>query len=149
MFYALNAALIVSSFVFSWWMFRSNIFSFTLALCMAFGTQFHWIYNCSPIVSLYLFVIYVEANLLCLLKVVQSGTRAWKAAFLVSLIVVALCHEQWLDYFGFLFLGGIFLWLGAWHWQAAELKRRVAFALLAACAVAVVYLSIQIGRAHV
>ena len=114
-FYFLNAALIVCSFAFSWCMFRSAVFSYTLALCMAFGTHFHWLYINPGVEAFYLFVIYIEANLLCLSKVLQTGRRSWQIAFVGSLLVLALSHEQWLDYFGFLTLASLFLWTYAWR----------------------------------
>ena len=114
-FYALNAALIVASFALSWSMFRSAIFSFTLTLCMAFGTQFHWAYACSPVILLYLFVIYLEANLLCFVKLLQTGGRGWRIAFPLTLIPVALCTELWADYLAFLTLGSLFLFAYAWR----------------------------------
>ena len=108
-FYFLNALLIVCSFGLSWLMFRSAIFSFTLTICMAFSTQFHWLYACSSIESFYLFVIYLEANVLCLMKFAHTGRRSWQLGFVGTLILLALAHEQWLDYLGFLTLGSIFL----------------------------------------
>lgn len=144
-FYFLNAALIVASFGISWFMFRSPIFSFTLTICMAFGTQFHWLYVCSSIECFYLFVIYIEANLLCLMKYAQTGRRSWQVGFVATLILLALAHEQWLDYLGFVTLGSVFLFFYARRADLGELKGRAQFMLLASWAVAIIYLSIRLS----
>jgi hypothetical protein len=144
-FYFLNAALIVCSFAFSWWMFRSAVFSFTLALCMGLSTQFSWVYVCSSIVAHYLFLIYMQANVLCLLKTVETGRRCWQVAFAGTLVLLALCHETWLDYLGFVTLASACLLLYARRASMPELKRRVLVVLSVSWCVAAVYLAIRLN----
>jgi hypothetical protein len=144
-FYALNALVIVSSFFLTWPMFRSHVFSFTVAVCMGLGTQLHWVYVCSSLMAFYLFIIYLQANLLCLVKVLETGHRYWRAGFVASLVLLALNHEQWLDYFGFLLLGCAFLGTYSWRRGLPDLRPRVVFLLLSSCAVAAVYLTVRMS----
>jgi hypothetical protein len=144
-FYFLNAALIVCTFMCSWLMFRSVVFSFTMTFCMAFGTQFHWLYDCSPVETFYLFVIYLELNILCVHKAVETGRRSWYAAFIASLMVLAMCHEQWLDYFAFLTLGAAIVLAYARRTGRRELYPRIGFLLTAAWIAAVLYLGIRLS----
>ena len=142
-FYACNALLIISSFVCTWLMFRSPVFSYSVTICMAFGTHFHWVYVCSPITAFYVYVIYLEANLLCLYKALRTGTRGWKVAFAATLILLALNHEQWLSYFAFLIPACGFIWL--WAGKAApELRPRVLFVAVFSGLLAVGYLAIRL-----
>ena len=144
-FYAFNAAHILCTFLFSWWMFRSAVFSFTITLCMAFGTQLHWLYICSSIVAFYLCMIYLQANVLCLLKVLQTDHRGWRFGYAATLVVLALSHEQWLDYLSFLFLGSAFVLLYARQAQLPDLKRRAWFVLIVAGLVVVTYLAVRLS----
>jgi hypothetical protein len=143
-FYALNALLIVSSFVCTWLMFRSAVFSYTVALCMAFGTHFHWVYVCSSLAAFYLYVVYVQVNLLCLSRVLRTGARRWQVGFAVSLVLIALNHEQWLDYLGFLLLACVFLWLYAGRAGLPELRPRVLFVAACSALIAALYLGIRL-----
>jgi len=144
-FYFLNAALIVCSFAFSWCMLQSAVFSFTLAICMAFGTHFHWLYVCPGVEALYLFVIYLEANLLCIAKSLQTGRRWWHVGFTGSLMILALSHEQWLDYLGFLTLASFFLFVYAWRVHRSDLKTRTLLLLATAWGIGTLYLAIRLS----
>ena len=74
-YYAINALLIITSFACTWSMFRSAVFSYTVALCMGFGTHFLWARVCSSVQGLYLYSMYVEVNLLCLYWVLRGDSR--------------------------------------------------------------------------
>jgi len=62
-FHFLSAVLIVTSFYCSWLAYRSKLFSYTMALCMAFGTQFNYAYINTSLVKDYLMTIYALINL--------------------------------------------------------------------------------------
>jgi hypothetical protein len=143
-FCTLNALLIVASFMCTWGMFRSLVFSYTVCICMAFGTQFHWVYICSPIEAFYLYVIYLEANLLCLFKVLRGGERRWRFAYGATLVLLALNHEQWLSYLAFLVPACILLWVYAARAMIPEMKPRVLFVAVCTGLVAAAYLAIRL-----
>jgi hypothetical protein len=136
--------LIVSSFVCTWLMFRSPVLSYTVAICMAFGTQFHWVYICSPLRAIYLYVIYLELNLLCLYKVLRTGDGRWKIGYGASLVLCALVTEQWLDYLAFVMLASGFLWLYARRASVPELKPRLLFLAVCTGVIAALYLAIRL-----
>jgi hypothetical protein len=144
-YYLMSALLIICSFAFSWLALRSLVFSFTLAICMGFGTQFHWLHVCSSLVAHLLLMIYFEANLLCAWKTIETGAARWKLAFAGSLIVTALCHEQWLDYFGFLLLAGGFLLLYARRAQLPHFTPRVLFVVIVNAIIGIIYLGIRLS----
>lgn len=150
-YYWLNGALIIASFVCAWGMSRSLVFSFTMAIAMAFGTQFSWVHICSSITAFYLYVIYLEVNVVCLFKTLTTGTRRWRIAYVVSLIILALNHEQWLDYLTCLVLGCAFLWFFARKHGPDTLKPQVVFVLVSSLLIAAIYLGVRLqfgGQQH-
>jgi hypothetical protein len=126
-FLALNATLIVVAFACAWSALRSKPFAFTLAVCAGYGTQFHYAYVNASCVILYLFWCYLLVNLLAAYKLVTGATSParWRAAFVGSLVVTALCWEMWLDYAAFL------LAATALAWARPEVDRRALRAVAA------------------
>ena len=143
-FYACNALCIIGSFVCTWLMFRSAVFSYSVAICMAFGTQFHWVYVCSPITAFYIYVVFLEANLLCMYKVLRGGERRWQLTFAGTLVLLALNHEQWLSYLAFLMPACAFVWLWAGKAGLPEVRRRVLFVAIFSGMLAAGYLAIRL-----
>lgn len=119
-FLILNAALICTSYIASWIAFRSRTFSVTLAVTMGFGSQLTYAYVIPSLVKYFLFLGYLQVNLLCLILILRAdlslppGERkppAWAVpVFVGTLIALALCSELWLDYC--LFLLASFAYVG-------------------------------------
>ncbi len=105
--------LVVISYVLSWFALRSRIFSCTLAICMGFGTQFNYSYVHNGGHLWIIFTAYLLINLYFLhaLATRPPESRTPKIGFVVSLIVFALCWEQWLDYVVFLMAACGFFYL--------------------------------------
>jgi hypothetical protein len=117
----------------SWLALRSHVFSITLVLCHAVGTQFSYSYVNSSCVILYLYCMYVEVNLLCLYRawIAEAPARLWRGLFVVSLVATALSWEMWLDYAFFLV---ILLGVGYLRARAApDPQRRANLAFLVTC----------------
>ena len=114
--YLFNAILIAASFAISWSVLRSRTFSYTLALCMGFGTQLHHTYAVPGSLGFPLLFVYYELLLLCAYRVLETATPPprWKTAFVGLLAVTMLAYEGWLDFL-------VFAWL-AWAYLAVILR---------------------------
>ena len=97
--YLFNGIVIVASFWTSWVAFRSRVFSFTLAICMGFGTQLYVTYPNSGTISFPLLFVYDETLLLAIYKLIVSETNRpfWRALFAAALVCAVLAYEPWLD----------------------------------------------------
>jgi hypothetical protein len=147
----LNALLIVTTFWTSWAALRDTTFTLTMTLCMGFGTQFHYAYVLTCIYAFYLFLAYIEVNLLCIYKlVVARDTRLrWYVGYLASLVVMVLCHETWLNYYVFLCTSAAFLYLFARR-HACLGTRQMLLVIATTTLLAAVYIPIKVhyGRQH-
>jgi hypothetical protein len=148
----LNGLLIVVTFWTSWLALRSATFTLTMTLGMAFGTQLHYAYALSSIYAFYLFLSYLSINLLCALKLLvgHSASRSWGLLYLVSLLLMALCHETWLNYCVFLWIAGGFLYLYIRKYHRPCSVQRLLFVVGSATLLACVYIPIKVhyGRQH-
>jgi hypothetical protein len=145
--YVYNAALIVVSFLTSWVVFRSLVFSFTFAICMGFGTQLYGTYATPGSMSLYLLLMYYELALLCALRVVQRAAPAivWRTAFATVVIVTAIAYESWLDFAVFMWLAGALVVAVAWRFDKRDWWPGLLFAGGWLGLVCIVYLYIKIN----
>ena len=147
----LNALLIIVTFFTSWVALRSRTFCLTMTLCMAFGTQFHYAYALSAIYAFYLFIAYLEVNLLCVFKLLtlENPSAYWYVGYLSSLVVL-LGHETWLNYYLFLVAGGVFLWAMRTCGHPVTERRRIGFVIVPATLLAMLYIPIKVhyGRQH-
>ncbi len=99
------AFLMAASFALSWLVFRSAVFSYTFALCMGFGTQLYHTYAVSGGIGAPLLFIYYELVLTTAWFVVRARTSravAWRSAALaVSIVLMLMAYEGWLDFLVF------------------------------------------------
>jgi len=143
----LNAVLIINTFVTSWWALRSPIFTFTVTICLGFGTQLIHGYYMPSIVAFYLFLSYMGWSLLALYRLYThtDRPRSWFAVYFVSLIFLALCHEQWLDYLVFLMVSSMFLALFFHRCGDSIRRNRTGLVMGAALVVGLSYLAIRMS----
>lgn len=126
--YLFNAILIVSSVLTSWFAFRSWVFSFTLAICMGFGTQLYHTYGAPGSIGFTLLFAYYQCLLLAAFKLI-SGERPWlwRPLFGIALLATVLSYEGWLDFLVFAWLAGAYLGLVLWKLRdIARLRRLMA-----------------------
>jgi hypothetical protein len=152
-FLLLNSVLIVTSYVTSWCAFRSRTFSLTLALLMGVGSQLTYAYVISSLVKYFLFLSYLQINLLFLLLILRSefqpapqgGTpnRWLLVGFGVSLVASALCSELWLDYCLFLFTVLAYVGVHFYRTRALTWNRPAASLALTTTSVLVAYLLVR------
>lgn len=147
-FYAVSAILILTAFVVSFSAFRSLVFSFTLAICLGFGTWNYHMYAVTGSISLYLFNSYLLVNLLSFQKLIVSDSNraAWKALFIASLVTLAMCYEEWLDYMvSVIWLGGAYLFVIFRHHGMKEKANRLVFPVVMATLICGIYLKIRLA----
>jgi hypothetical protein len=140
-----NLLLMIVSFVTSWVVFRSLVFGFTFVICMGFGTQLYHSYAVAGPMALCLLLIYYEVLLLCGLRVIQGAPRvaAWRAAFIVVVIVTAIAYEGWLDFLVFSWLAAALLFSASWRFGKKAWRPGLAFSTTCLSLVGVAYLYIK------
>jgi hypothetical protein len=143
--YLFNGILVASSFFLSWYVFRSFVFSYTFAICFAFGTQLYHTYAVSGSIGFCLLFVYYQVLLVCLYKVITAERRrpAWWAAFAVALVVTALAYEGWLDFLVFVWIAAIYLAVIFLHSGRRRELRRMLTAVAAMTIVGGVYVYIK------
>jgi hypothetical protein len=112
----------------------------------AFGTQLNYVYTYGSLITLYVVLIYASVNftIAALLIAGRVHGAKWLAGFVLSLCVLALSTEWWLNYAAALMVAAGF---GvAWSVRHAEgaIRARAAFILLATLAVTAVYLILRL-----
>jgi hypothetical protein len=146
----LSSLLVVTSFVTSWLVFRSLVFSGTLAFALGFGTHFAYGLAMGFVFGLYLFLSYVCLNLLFAARLVTAQTMrpGLVAAFALSLAVVAVSVEWWLNYAAVLLAGSGFFWLWAKRHGLRRYTAAPAVIFVVAAAVLLLYLSVRLPLAR-
>jgi len=146
LFLLLNALTIVVAFVASWRAVGSVVFSGTLALCLGLGTWNHHTFAVPGGMIMYLMMIYMLANLLCVYALLkgQGSARLWNTLFVLSLVAMAMCYEQWLDYWVSLLVWGVALVALARGSDYAPNLRALRFVAVSSIVIAATYLIIRV-----
>jgi hypothetical protein len=143
--------LVIVAYLLSYAALRSRAFSTTLALGMAFGTQFNFAYHHNGGIIWILYTLYLLIHLYFLhaLATEPSPRRRTRIGFVVSLIVFALCWEQWLDYLAFVIAGCVLSCLlcrrDAALW--ARYRGRIGYVVLCTLLVTAGYLAVKLPYA--
>ena len=145
----LSSLLVATSFVTSWLVFRSFVFSFTLAFALGFGTHFAYGLAMGFVFGLYLFLSYVCLNLMFAARLFAAPRLrpGHVAPFALSLVLVAVSVEWWLNYAAVLLVGSAFLWLWAKRHGLQRYTAAPAGTFLIAGAVLLLYLSLRLPLA--
>ena len=147
-----NALSILVAFGTSWLLFRSAVFSLTLAICIGFGTQFYHAYAVSGGISSYLVVMYHMLLLASAVQVVRGDRprAAWWLALAASLALNVLGYEGWLDVLVLVWVASPFVYLGLRrlerHAEAARLVRVTVVMTLVGIAYVVVKAKLGYGQ---
>jgi len=145
-FLLLNSLLITITVLCAWFATRSRVFTLTMAVCIGFGTQFNHAYPNTSVFILYLFIIYLEVNLLFLYRICVGKGDPFinKTLFVVSLMAAALCWEMWIDYFAFIFIFALAAYIAFTRRSDKKMSSRFAFVLISATCIVAVYMSIKV-----
>ncbi len=95
-----SSLFIASAFVLAFVVTRSLLFSATLGFMFAFGTQLNYAYTHGGVLGFYVLLSYVAINLSIVgsLLIGRVGGKIWLAMFVLSLVVLALSNEMWINY---------------------------------------------------
>jgi hypothetical protein len=144
--YLFFAALIIVSFALSWYVFRSTVFSYTLAICLGFGTHLHHTYAVSGTVSINLLIILFLILLFLAYKIISSEEKKlrWQVLFVAILILTAIQYEVWLDFLVFGWGSCLFLFVYFYRNKERKYMGRLLFIVVTTNLVAFLYLYLKI-----
>ena len=140
-----NALSILVAFGTSWLLFRSAVFSLTLAICIGFGTQFYHAYAVSGGISSYLVVMYHMLLLASAVQVVR-GERprtAWWLALAASLALNVLGYEGWLDVLVLVWVASPFVYIGLRRLERPAEARRLVWLTVVMTLVGIAYVVVK------
>ena len=141
-----SSLFIATSFLCARICFRSLTFAATLAFMFAFGTQLDYVYTYGNLVALYLVLTYIAVN--CTVAYLFMTDRIQGigavASFTVSLAVVALSNEMWINYATALLAGSIFASLWAHHHHLPTTRVRSLILFCVTLLVLVIYLTVRL-----
>jgi hypothetical protein len=105
-YYILNVLLILVGFFISNSIFKNPFISLTIAFCLAVTTHNYHIYYSNGVMERYLTLIYFQFTAFCHYNIIKGNNNRilWKGLSLISVIILALSFEGWLDYPFFLWL---------------------------------------------
>lgn len=144
-YYLGNALLVATSFVLSWFVFRSYVFSTTFALCLALTTYNHHVYQLAGTTVMPFIMTYLLCFLFCQYKLMQPDCnyRRWIPLGGLSLAVYALSYEGWLDCPAWMWILYPVLIAAAWRHGDRRRVRAGACILAATTFAAAVYVLIK------
>jgi hypothetical protein len=96
----LSSLAIVAVFWATWFALRSQLFSFTVGLCVVFSPFNYAVYSVSGCIVNYLLITFFALTALAHLKLVETGGLhlKWVLLSTVGLICLALSYEAWIAY---------------------------------------------------
>ncbi len=144
--YLYNALAILVAFGASWALFRSMVFSFTLAICMGFGTQFYHAYAVSGGIASYLVASYHMLLLFTTAQVVRGATPVplWWVGLAVSLLLNMLGYEGWLDVVVLVWVSAPFAYFWLRHLERSDASARLLRVVGVITTAGVVYIVIKV-----
>jgi len=130
--YLYQAILILTSFFLSWRVFRSEIFSYIIAICLVFGTHYYQAFIYSSIIMLYLLQTFYILLLYFAYEFIRSPKKySWHLlALVVTLILTVLMTEGWLDFFASVWAMSIFLFFYLKKIKQTKYSKKLFFVFL-------------------
>lgn len=124
----------------------SLTFTATLAIAFGFGTQLDYAFGYGWLIIIYILLIFCAINCFAAVRLLSadSAEARWRIGFVVSLCLVALAGEWWLNYATALICAGGFGAIWASRHELPRLRASLLFILGASLAVLVAYLIIRL-----
>ncbi len=141
-----SCLFITTAFSLAFYITRSLIFAATLGFMFAFGTQLNYAYTYGSLIPLYLLLTYCAANL-CIAILLLRGEISKPTgfgAFVLSLLVIALSGEWWINYGVALSTAAVFLLVWARRQRREYVVRVCGLVLLATASVLALYLFVRL-----
>jgi hypothetical protein len=139
-----NAILIVASFLLSWWVLRSLVFSFTFALLMGFGTPLYHTYAVSGAIGFCLLFVYYELLLACAVKLLDERRTGTFVLFGIAAVLTVLSYEGWLDFLVFTWGASLFISCILWRARRARDLKTLAIMECALTLVGIAYVYVKV-----
>jgi len=117
-----------------------------LGIAFGFGTQLDYAFGYGWLIIIYILLTYCAINCFMAVRLLSdnSARTSWRIGFVVSLCLVALAGEWWLNYATALICASAFGAIWASHHQLPRLRASLHFILGASVAVVVAYLVIRL-----
>jgi hypothetical protein len=124
----------------------SLTFTATLAIAFGFGTQLDYAFAYGWLTIIYILLTYCAINCFTAVRLLSddSARTSWRIGFVVSLCLVALAGEWWLNYATALICASAFGAIWTSHHQLPRLRASLLFILGASVAVLVTYLAVRL-----
>ncbi|SIR41399.1 hypothetical protein [Bosea sp. TND4EK4] len=145
--FAIFFSLFVTSVYFcSFNITKSRYFAGIVTFLFSFGTQLDYLFTFGNLIALYLVLTYVVINFYFLIRYLSTADDDWRALafFAVSMVLVALSNEMWLNYATGLFCALVFGIFWSRRHRVHDLSRRCKFAAATLLMVLIAYLTIRI-----
>ena len=133
-------------FMCSWVCTRSLGFTAMITFMFAFGTQMEYVYTYGDLIILYVLLTYIAVNLTVAVLIVSgrvTGCR-WLIAFILSLCLVALATEWWINYATAMIVASGFGVIWASRHQNIAIRVASTWILLLSGSVLVLYLTVRL-----
>jgi len=149
-FVVLNLLTVFVSFWTSWIALRSRVFTYTFAICMAFGTHLHYSFALAGAMVLYLQIIYLEIILLCFYNVLRGTGKqwAWRAGFAGSLAFFAMGFDTWYNFLLYVCLACALLYWFCRRSGDTQYIPRLRFIVITALAIACVHIPVKLANSQ-
>lgn len=140
-----NCLLVLVSYLCSYGVFRSVVFSSTLALCLGFANFHYSTYHITGCMISTWMLIYAILNMFAAFKVLATSQLRWRMAFCGTLAVVAISYEGWLDHGVFLLVALCAIWWVGRRVGDRGIERNARFLGTALALGTVTYLAIRVS----
>lgn len=141
-----SSLLIVTTYFCSWKILRSLVFSSTLAILLALGTQLSYALTIGNILALYILLAYITLNMTSAIIILQKKfiSKTDCLFFALTLLICAIGNEMWINYEIPLILSLGFIALWANHHNLHALKKNANLVNLISITILLVYLTIRL-----
>jgi len=151
--YLYQLILLLTAFFLSWKVFRSEIFSYFLAICLVFGTHLYHAFQYASILTLYLLQTLFLLLLYFAYAFIRSEKRySWHLFALIAVLIpTAFMTEGWLDFFSSVWAMSIILFFYFSKNKLPGKKRKTILLFVIINIVAAIYIYVKftyIGFTH-
>jgi hypothetical protein len=110
--YLFQSILMLTAFFLSWKVFRSDILSYFLAICLGFSTHYYHAFQYSGITGFYLLQTLYLLLLFFAYEFIRrkEDNRRYLFVLIPTLLLTAIYYEGWLDFFASVWAISIFLY---------------------------------------
>ena len=145
-----SSLLVITVYLCSWYTLSSLVFSFTLGILIALGTQLNYALTMGVVLTLYILLAYIAINMTLCVFILRTKAMNWHhyVCFFISLLFCVLGSEFWLNYAVSLIIALVFLIVWERHHKHDEFKRKARILLGIIGFTVIAYLLAETHAAH-